>query len=241
MSEIQKVLDDAGVEAKVSEVRNESKSKSIYVLEIARKDAESIAEKLLSKANETGFSPLFAVDASIEDLIGEPGKAKKTLAEGEKLDPEKWLKSPDQLIKHWLENPDDISMKVGDFTKRKVTLTKLPTSSTLILVPTKLSWQIPAYLTFSGLGWNECPSTQVHIALLKRWHEKYGADLLCMGRDSLFLKVKKPVVDKDEALELAFEHAQYCPDNVMQGHGDRTISGLAIDLMGATVWQFWWD
>lgn len=230
MSEIQKVLDVAGVEAKVSNVKVESKSKSIYVLEIGRKDAEATAEKLLSKANETGFSPLFPVDASIEDLIGEPGKAKKTLAEGEAVDIEKWLKSP-----------DDLDMKVGDFTKRKITLTKLPTSSTLILVPTKLSWQIPAYLTFSGLGWNACPSTAVHIALLKRWHEKYGADLLCMGRDSLFLKVKKPVMDKDEALALAFEHAQYCPDNVMQAHGDRTISGLAIDLMGATVWQFWWD
>lgn len=241
MSEIQKVLDVAGVEAKVSNVKNESKSKSIYVLEIERKDAEATAEKLLSKANETGFSPLFPVDASIEDLIGEPGKAKTTLAAGEKLDTEKWLKSPDELVQKWLENPEDLSMKVGDFTKRKITLTKLPTSSTLILVPTKLSWQIPAYLTFSGLGWNECPSTAVHIALLKRWHQKYGADLLCMGRDSLFLKVKKPVVDKDEALALAFEHAQYCPDNVMQGHGDRTVSGLAIDLMGATVWQFWWD
>lgn len=230
MSKIQKVLDAAGVQATISKEVKESKTKSIYVLEIARKEAESIANKLLSKASETGFSPLFPVDAGIEDLLGEAGKSKEILTAADAIDSATWFKDHDAL-----------DLKLGDFNKRKITLTKLPTTGTLIMVPTKLSWQIPAYLPFNGLGWNACPTTPVHIALLKRWHTKYGADLMCMGRDSLFLKVRNPVMDKDEALELAYEHAQYCPDNVLQGHGDGTVSGLAIDLVGATVWQFWWD
>lgn len=152
------------------------------------------------------------------------------LAAGEQLNVDEWLKlngKPDR--------------PVGDFSKRKHQLSEIPVCDKLLLVPVQESWQIPSILTFSGCGWNECPPTQVHIAFLKRWHEKYGAELLCMGKDSLYLLVKKPVQTREEALSLATEQYPYCPDNVLQGGGNSTLSGGAIDLLDAKIWEFWWD
>jgi hypothetical protein len=53
--------------------------------------------------------------------------------------------------------------------------------------------------------------------------------------------VEKPVKQKKQALQLAQQQYAFCPDKVLQGFGDGTISGLAIDLLESSDWTFWWD
>ena len=44
------------------------------------------------------------------------------------------------------------------------------------LVPTTLPWEALAHLRLGG--WNECPTPAEHVAILKWWHERYGAELV---------------------------------------------------------------
>jgi len=105
------------------------------------------------------------------------------------------------------------------------------------LIPTSKSYEIPAFLNFGG--WNECPDSEIHVAIMRYWHEKYGADIISVTPDTVECTVKKPPQTKEEALALAKEQFIYCPDIVFQGTG--TISNLAASLINAENWYFWWD
>jgi hypothetical protein len=107
----------------------------------------------------------------------------------------------------------------------------------VLLVPTPDGWRVPAYLRFGG--WNECPEPAVHVAFLKRWHERWGAELVALGSDTLELAVLRPVLDREEALILADEQFLYCFDLIVQGA--ETLDRLAALLLRSTSWLFWWD
>ena len=104
-------------------------------------------------------------------------------------------------------------------------------------VPVTESWRSLAELGFGGF--NECPPPEVHVALARVWAEKYGAVLTSMTFDTIEFAIERPIMQKDEAIEMAKLQYAYCPDIVDQGTG--TIDELAAVLIGATVWYFWWD
>lgn len=104
-------------------------------------------------------------------------------------------------------------------------------------VPTPRSWEVPAYLSFGG--WNECPAPEEHVALLRYWHENYGADVITLCGDMLECTVRRPPADRDQALALAWEQYIYCSDIVAQG--TETLSALAAALCDGKTWFFWWD
>lgn len=104
-------------------------------------------------------------------------------------------------------------------------------------VPTADSWEVPAYLAFGG--WNECPAPEEHVAMLRYWHEKYGAELITLTNDVLECTVSRPPVDAAEAMLLAKEQFVYCPDVVYQG--TQTLAALAASLLHGKTWFFWWD
>ncbi|MCU0914498.1 MAG: DUF4253 domain-containing protein [Planctomycetes bacterium] len=104
-------------------------------------------------------------------------------------------------------------------------------------VPTPRSWEVPAYLFFGG--WNECPNPEEHVALLRYWHEHYGADVITLLGDAIECTVSRPPSEREAALALAREQFVYSPDIVMQG--TQTLSALAAALCGGTTWFFWWD
>lgn len=107
----------------------------------------------------------------------------------------------------------------------------------IALVPTRNSWEVPAYLKFGG--WNDCPNPEEHVAVLKHWREQYGAQVVGMTHDLVELGVTRPPVERMAALMLALEHYAYCYDLVDQG--TESISELAATLLDASVWYFWWD
>lgn len=107
----------------------------------------------------------------------------------------------------------------------------------IALLPTADATEVPAYLRWGG--WNACPEPAYHVAALRAWRERYGAELVGMAFDTLNLRVARKPKTRDEALALAREHYVYCSDIVEQG--TQTFSVLASALMNDDWWYFWWD
>lgn len=107
----------------------------------------------------------------------------------------------------------------------------------ILVLPTRNGFEAPAYLKWGG--WNECPAPEVHVAVLRRWHERYGAELIGISNDVLNLRVARRPATRADALALAEEQTYYCLDIVDQGVG--SVAALAASLMVSEWWYFWWD
>jgi hypothetical protein len=104
-------------------------------------------------------------------------------------------------------------------------------------IPTSHSWEVPGFLKYGG--WNACPLPEDHMAALKSWEDRYGAQIVVVTQDTIECRVKERPRDKESALSLAREHYLYCGDVVDQGLG--SVSSLAAVLMVSDSWYFWWD
>ena len=107
----------------------------------------------------------------------------------------------------------------------------------IALLPCKTGWEAIAHLRWGN--WNANPSAEYHVAALKSWHERYGAELVGLSHDVMNLRVTRRPGTREEALALAREQYLYCNDIVDQGVG--TLSALAATLMAGDWWYFWWD
>jgi hypothetical protein len=78
-------------------------------------------------------------------------------------------------------------------------------------------------------------------AVLRDWEERFGARVVGVGFDELYLTVAAPPQTTDEAIGVAAEHFAFCPDNVWQGRPPYTLRAYAERIVGRPVWTFWWD
>ncbi|WP_062216939.1 DUF4253 domain-containing protein [Streptomyces sp. NBRC 109706] len=78
-------------------------------------------------------------------------------------------------------------------------------------------------------------------AVLRDWEARFGARVVAVGFDTLFLSVASPARSLAEALPIAAEHFAFCPDNVWQREGPQTLAAYAQELVGEKCWEFWWD
>ncbi|HET7486610.1 MAG TPA: DUF4253 domain-containing protein [Acidimicrobiales bacterium] len=93
-----------------------------------------------------------------------------------------------------------------------------------------LGWQGPAnYYTDVG------PLS----AVLRSWEDRFGAEPVAVGFDTLVLGVRRAPVSATDSLRIAAEHFAVCPDNVFQGAG--SIAAYADEIRGERAWAFWWD
>jgi hypothetical protein len=107
----------------------------------------------------------------------------------------------------------------------------------IALIPTDDPTTIPAFMRWGD--WNQCPAAAYHVAALRAWRDRYGAELIGLGPDTINLRVSRKPATREEALELAHEHYAYCSDIIVQGVGsDRALAGF---LMKNDWWYFWWD
>lgn len=88
-------------------------------------------------------------------------------------------------------------------------------------------------------GFNECPENTTHMAIAKRWYEKYKAYPVCIGCDTIQFIVPEAVNDEEELEKLTIEQYLYCGDIIWQGF--QVINALKNSLKNSTVWSFWWD
>jgi len=135
------------------------------------------------------------------------------------------------------EWPDEAPASVGLSVAFDI-LSKRPLERVHIaLIPTDDWTTIPAHLFWGG--WNACPGPESHVAALRSWRERFGAELVGLSFDTMNLRVKRRPQTRAEALELAREQYVYCEDIIDQGVG--TLSQLAAALMANDWWYFWWD
>lgn len=79
-----------------------------------------------------------------------------------------------------------------------------PPDCTLLLLPTSLSEEVPAYLSFYGA---EAPGGHERlVALLRSWRERFGAEMVASWGTMLQLRVTAPPQQLNEAFDLAVEH-----------------------------------
>jgi hypothetical protein len=160
----------------------------------------------------------------------------------------------DRRAREWLAaNGDDTELDeaqeppLGDwpdeggaigFTIATEVLTGKPIDEVHIaILPCDNGWQAIAYLRWGG--WNENPHAEYHVAALRSWHERFGAELVGASHDVINLHVATRPATREAALTLAREQYLYCADVVDQG--TETLSALAAALMDDDWWYFWWD
>jgi hypothetical protein len=107
----------------------------------------------------------------------------------------------------------------------------------IALIPTDDPTAIPAYMQWGNF--NQCPSPAYHVAALRAWRDRYGAELVGLGADTINLRVSRKPETREEALELARAQHAYCNDIIDQGVG--SYRKLAAGLMASDWWFFWWD
>lgn len=93
-------------------------------------------------------------------------------------------------------------------------------------------------------GWsgpcNHTNDTELISAALRSWGDRFGARVVGVGTDTLWLSVARPPQSRDHAQAVALEHFAFCPDNIWQGGYD-TTEKYAQSLVGMNAWSFWWD
>jgi len=194
-----------------------------------------------------GFTAIFLGDEEDIEMLEEfreesESSLKKNLELATQLDVDKWLKKraeddPGQVFSEMGSWPL-ITPKSGSISAHLDILSGRPNEVVYIAkIPTPLNWQAPAYVGMGG--WNECPDPAALTALAKRWHERYGAEIVSITHDVMEFSVANPPATKEQAIELAKEQFIVCSDIVTQGV--ETISALAATLLNSNYWYFWWD
>ncbi|WP_284734750.1 DUF4253 domain-containing protein [Sphingosinicella terrae] len=148
-------------------------------------------------------------------------------------DLEEELEAP---LGQWPE-PEDVAPNDGPCLAWRATDREPLPRANFLRLPARDGAEIPAL--FHWGGWNECLPSEYHVAALKSWRARFGAELVAMNGDTIELRVARRPTTRDEALALAREFFVYCPDVVLQGAGD--LSTLAAILMISDWWYFWWD
>ena len=106
------------------------------------------------------------------------------------------------------------------------------------LVPAHTPWEIPAVIGYGG--WNYYPDPEDHVAILRYWNDRYGAELVAMTGTTVELTVRRPPRTRPPALALAWEYFVY-NDGYYDYYGADDITQLAAGLLGADTWIAWWD
>ncbi len=211
---------------------------------IAGKDAVLERSKLLSRP---GITPIIMGGrkhvALLEDLLSSPHDSPEAIIErASKLDVVEWIaaKVEEDPAYYSIESAGwpPKQMQAMDLSVHLDVLSRHPLPKVIVgLVPTSPSWGAPAYVSYGD--WNDCPSSEVHVAMHKKWHEEYGSDIACMSGDIIECTVKRPPSSREAALALASEQFVYCSDIVHQGA--LSLEALAATLLDSKTWYFWWD
>jgi hypothetical protein len=244
MEDLRALLDESGVDASSLRELFGTPDGAVYALTRPGAEAEAAWFALREAVGGRGWWPVLlgseaGLDRIAEDMAFnlEGTSPRAVLARSLEVDVDAWLAEretgewPDEA--EWEAAPTPIH----NFTATSDVLSGVPLDRVTIALVPAASWEVAAWLGIGG--WNECPSPHEHVALHRRWHERYGAEVASYTGDVVELYVTRPVADEAEAEAVAREHYIYCYDVVDQGCG--TMEVLAGSILGATVWYFWWD
>ena len=107
----------------------------------------------------------------------------------------------------------------------------------LALVPAASSSGVLTALRYRVQG--NPVSRDAILAAVRSWEQRFGARLIALKRDALFLSVAAEPADRAQAAHVACEHFALDPDIVIQCSD--SFRAYVTELMGVNLWQFWWD
>jgi hypothetical protein len=106
------------------------------------------------------------------------------------------------------------------------------------LIPARHGWEVPGLLSWQGAVNYDLDGAH-HVAVLRHWQQRYGAELVTLTRDYIELLVARPPRDPATTVQVAVELLGYCPDLDVQGTG--MVAVLANELVPHRRWSLWWD
>ena len=108
----------------------------------------------------------------------------------------------------------------------------------LALVPAAAGWQVPGLVSWWGAA-NVDVAPSDHVAVLRSWDHRFGAELVALTYDTVELAVRRPPTAPADVLALARELDAYCPDAVAQDFG--SLEALCLEMVVRRSWRLWWD
>lgn len=108
----------------------------------------------------------------------------------------------------------------------------------LRLYPTAVPWEVFAYSPFGG--WNDCPWPDEQLAMLRHWHELYGAEVVSHRGDWYELLVPRPPRTRHQAYWLCQEMSHF-GEETFYSHGPHTHPDPIEAVRASHYWYFWWD
>jgi hypothetical protein len=108
----------------------------------------------------------------------------------------------------------------------------------IVLWPTRRGEEVPALMRYGG--WNACPMPHEHVAVMRRWAERYEAEVLAIAGDVVEFRVGRPPKTDAAAVRLLREQYAYCSEVTVSADAG-AMRRLAGPLKAARVWSFWWD
>lgn len=105
-----------------------------------------------------------------------------------------------------------------------------PRKPALLLLPVDCGWETLAWASWYGA---EGADAEV-VAVLRRWHEQYGAELYANYGTMLEFKVSKPPTNPMDAWKLASQHDLLAPSNLASP--GLTVRQYAQGLIGHDRW-----
>ncbi|MFE7049333.1 DUF4253 domain-containing protein [Streptomyces californicus] len=177
-------------------------------------------------------------DAVVREVVA--AAVDDTLAKANEEDVQEWLDElvPERLAAALKETA--ASPREGDIWEG-MPLGNAP-ELWLCLVEAEHGHEIPALLP--GLpdapNWWSEPTGRLllppdHVAFLRSWHERFGADLFFLDGRRMRLVVRRPPLAPSDAAQAAVERFAYCSDGLPD------LPVLGDSEVRSTAWKFWWD
>jgi hypothetical protein len=218
---------------------------NILKVVVPGRNALAELERLRVQFPSTGLYPVLVGDDDDFQRIPFRAEGRETveaiLAESRQIDTRAWFRNrfesdPDAYPADEGEWPEWIE-ELGIVTHLESD-SCAPKAKVLIgLLKVGSPWEAFAHLNWGG--WNDCPWAAEHCAIHRTWAEQYGAEVVSITGDVVQCLVARPPQTREAGLELARQQYIYCPDIVDQG--TKSIARLAMSLIDARYWYFWWD
>jgi hypothetical protein len=222
----------------------------ILAFACAGKDAIAWWNTLRPHASTIGYPILLGTDEDVNRLREALGYAVRERGVVDPVDPQAWFKGRASELVDGLE-PDERADFETSIHGPWPSLS--PSTSFLIpidrrknkpheriwiaVVHVAYPWEAASAIEFGA--WNACPTPEEHVAVMRYWSERWGAEPVGIAADTVEMLVARPPTSRDDALALANEQLAYCEDIVTQGVG--TVEALAATLVDGKTWFFWWD
>ncbi|MFH8475007.1 DUF4253 domain-containing protein [Streptomyces sp. NPDC018000] len=177
-------------------------------------------------------------DAVVEEVV--MAAVRDILAMADEEDVEEWL---DELVPERLAD----ALKEAVATPQEADIWEgMPLGNApelwLCLVEAKQGHEIPALLPGfpDAPNWWSEPTGRLllpadHVAFLRSWHERFGADLFFLDGSRMRLVVRRPPLAPATAARAAVERFAYCSDGLPD------LPVLGDGEVRSTAWRFWWD